>query len=374
MKSHRLWLGFGIILSIIVPAVVLFSCSGGGGRDTGQKGSVALYLTDNIADYQLVTATVNTVRILHTGSGASCDILTDPVTVNIVELANVLQLVNVADCPEARYNRLHIEFDQDVKLVSASSATSDCKFTSYKDNGNRPNILHCDNGVCELDISGAVNVLAHQTTPAGLDFDLKDFEVKNFGDPETCSVTMKVSPLHAEGIRNCRYARGITGIVSGLTTTEQTFLLSKGRKTFTVDYSDITGTQQPGIDTLLQLAQDDGLRTKVIGSDIDLETRSITAKKIYVKAEGTVSDLSSATTGTTFTLTYGEGKAIPVQYGASTRVEGFIENDAWVEVKLCGYESAIVPQVAAAFSDGWFLACSVEREDDEKDHGKTCEN
>jgi len=56
-------------------------------------------------------------------------------------------------------------------------------------------------------------------------------------------------------------------------------------------YSEITPSQQPGIDALLQRAQDDQLRVKVMASmasQIDLTNHTIEASAIYVKLEGTI--------------------------------------------------------------------------------------
>ncbi len=301
-----------------------------------------------------VTATINKVQILNTGSGASCDVLTTPTAVDIAQLANVLQLVNAAECPAVPYNRIHIEFEKSVELTSGPTATppdttSLCSFTSYKDERNVPNALNCNGTTCSLDINGAVNVLVNQPNKLALDFNLKEFDISSFGTPSTCSVTMKVSPLHAVEMGTLGYPEGITGLISGLSTTDQTFALTRGTSTFSVLYSGITTSQQPGLDILLQRAETDGLRVKVMTSNIDLSAKTITASAIYVKIDGTVSGLN--TTTHTFTLTYQGGKTIPVDYSNAV-VDGTLAEGVGVEVKLYGFDAVNVVYLASRIDVG----------------------
>ncbi|UCD34900.1 MAG: DUF4382 domain-containing protein, partial [Nitrospiraceae bacterium] len=175
--------------------------SGGSGSSSASSGSVVLYATDSPEDdYTQVIMTLNSVQLLHTGSGNPC-ILTDkseePAVLDITELSSKLQLLEVSTCNAESYNRIHIEFDRTVTL-SDGTAKADCQFTSYKNNNNKPNVLHCDDitETCTMDINGAVNVLTAAQTVVALDFELKEFEVEDF-PAEGCSVTMKVSPLNA---------------------------------------------------------------------------------------------------------------------------------------------------------------------------------
>jgi hypothetical protein len=338
---------------LFMTAVLLYSCSGNSGSDAG-SGTVALYATDSMSDYQQVTATINRIAVLNTGSGASCDVLTTPTTINIANLPNVLQLLNVTDCPAVPYNRLHIEFNKSVELMDIAGTQSSCSFVSYKDDSNRPNALQCNGTTCTLDINGAINVLVNHSNNMALDFDLKDFDIVSFGT-SSCAVTMKVSPIHGNGFRHLGYPERITGLVSNLTTSTQTFDLSKHNKVFHVLYSGITSTQQPGLDELLLRAQQDGLRTRVTTSTIDYATRTIDASEILVKVEGLVSNL----TPTNFTLTYKMGKTMSIDY-SSAAVKGALANDAWAEVKLYGYDGATSNFLAARVEVEY--ACTVPYE------------
>ena len=322
-------------------AILLYSCHGGGGGGSASSGAVGLYLTDDMSLFTQVTATVDKVQFVNTGSGASCDVLLTPTAVDIAQLANVMQLVTVAQCPAVPYNRIHIEFEKSVLLTSASTGsvpgtTSLCSFVSFKDEGNMMNALSCSGTTCSLDITGAVNVFVNQQNKLALDFNLKDFEVENFGNPSTCSVTMKVSPMHAGEMDALGHPEAITGLVSGLSTTDRTFTLTRGTSSFSVLYSGITASQQPGLDSLLQQAQTDGLRVKVMTSDIDLSTNTITASAIFVKIGGTVSNLN--TTALTFTLTYQGGKTMTVDY-TNAEVDGTLANGTEVELKLNGFDT-----------------------------------
>ncbi len=319
---------------LVVSAFVFNSCSGGNGRTS--SGTVALYATDNMSNHKQVIATINKVTVESTGSGATCEVLTTPVTINIANLSNVLQLLNVADCPAVPYNRLHIEFNRSVELMDSAGNESSCSFTSYKDEDNHVNRLQCNGDTCTLDINGAVNVLINQYNKVALDFRLKDFDVDHFGTA-SCSVTMKVSPLHGKEFGHLDRFEGITGLVTNLTTSTRTFTLSKDHLALDVLYSGITSSRQPGLDDLLLRAQQDGLRTAVTASAIDFSTKTIEASKILVKVEGLVSNLTTSTN--TFTLTYREGKTMPIDYG-NAAVKGTVANGAWTEVKLYGHDSA----------------------------------
>lgn len=330
-----------ITILAIICASSLYSCHRGGNSGTPATGTVALFLTDDPMElFTQVTATINRIQLVSTGTGTACDVLTAPATVNIANLADVMQLVNVAECPAGPFNRIHIEFDKSVQLMSGPTGTgmpSLCSFVSFKDegSGSQPNILQCDvDNICRLDVNGAVNVLVQQDNRLALDFNLKDFEVMHFGEPMTCGVTMKVSPLNASDIEKRGNREAITGIVSRLSTTDRTFNLTRGNRTFAVLYSGITDTGQPGLDVLLQRAQDDGLRTKVTASNIDFMNNTISASEILVKVEGTVSNLVS---GSTFSVKYGPGgsRNIGVDH-SNAAVEGTPATGSWVDVKLYG--------------------------------------
>ncbi len=168
-----------------------------------------------------------------------------------------MHLITEADCPATSYNRIHIEFGKNFLVEDKEGNESFCSLTSYKGQGNQPNVLQCNGEVCTLDINGAVNVLANQKNNVSLNFNLKEFMVKGFGNPETCTVTVKTSPIcGSQGSQGEIQGQpeSITGLVSHLSssTSTQTFDLTKGHKTFTVLYSEITSSQQPGIYDLLK--------------------------------------------------------------------------------------------------------------------------
>ncbi len=354
MKRNKVII-FAVAATLVLgfSSFLLYSCGGGGGGSGTSSAPIGLYLTDDMSLFTQVTATINKVQVLNSGSGASCDLLTIPTAVNIAELSNVIQLVNVAECPAVPYNRIHIEFEKGVELTSAATGsvpgtTSSCTFVSYKDEADHPNTLACSGTNCTLDINGAVNVLVNRPNKLALDFDLKNFDVVSFGTPSLCSVTMKVSPLHAGEMEATGHPEGFTGLISNLSTTDQTFTLTRGQSSFNVLYSGITTTQQPGLGGLLERAEADGLRVRITSANIDFVTNTVTASSIAVKIEGTVSDL----TATTFTLTYQGGKTLSVDYGTAVAV-GTLANGASVNVTLYGFDSV----------NNRYLASKVEVED-----------
>jgi hypothetical protein len=362
-----------ISLMTVFGAVFLYGC-GSNDSDTSSgsgSGQVALYMTDDISDYKEVIATINDVKLLHTGSGSSCDILPDPdpgpVTLDITNLYQALQLISVVDCPDRSYNRLVVEFEKDVRLTDSSDTTATCSFTSYKEQGNSVNRLNCAGNNCTVQLTGAVNVLANQGNLIGLDLDLKEFEV----EPEpinplvSCSVTMKLSPMNSSDMdekENNNYRKKISGYLSDLDTTADSFTLAKGNKTFFINYSAVeNGTNsQAGIDQLLTKAQADHLRARVNCSSLDLSNLTCISSGIDIKAKGTVSDHNG--TDHLFKLNYTVGsdpRSMNVDYSqaaAENEVEGTIDNDVFVEVKLYGHAGA-----------SHYLAREVEVEDEDED-------
>ena len=324
---------------IFAAAITFYACGGGGGGGGGgmTSGSLALYVTDDMSNFKQVTTTLNKVQLINTGTSTICDVLTNPVSLDITNLSSVLQLLNVSTCPSGTYNRIHLEFSKGVAVTDAGNTTNTCNFTSYKDEPNQPNVLQCSGNICSLDINGAVNVLANQNNKLALDFRLKDFEVNNLTGPN-CTVTMKVSPLTASEMddkaKKEGYKEAISGGISNLNTTAKTFVITKHDKTFTVDYSGIT-TQQ-NIDQLLQFAQDKNLKVQVKASSIDLDTGTIKASAVYVKIEGTIKQGTLNTTNKTFTLTFASNE-LTVDY-SSAEVEGALADNVKVAVKLIGVQ------------------------------------
>jgi hypothetical protein len=355
-----------ITIAVAVPAIalaLLHGCgSSGSDGNTTSRSAVSLYVTDDLGDYQSVSLTLNSVQLRHTGSGASCEIISGPgpVPVDAAELGHqqLIELVDTTNCEARPYNRLHVELDEDVSLIDNTGTTHACKFTSYRDAMGQPNRLTCSNGLCTLDINGAVNLVAGGHEHVALDADLKEFTVDFTRTP--CEVTLKLSPLHAEGIEQkvaAGYRKGITGLVSALDTTAMTFTLTGRHDSYLVQYAGVS--DQIGIDTLLGLAAVDGLRTRVRCESINPATMPPTCvaqisgsrplMAISVVAKGTVSGLDTGVH--TFTLSYPVSKTLAVNYHEAflrNEVEGTLANTATVEAALYG------------FATDYFLAREVE--------------
>jgi hypothetical protein len=363
MKKILSIIGIGILFLVFV-----YACGdSGGGGGSSNKGNVVLYATDDPGDdFSQVELTVNRVQFVHIGRNEHCNLLTTPTVIDIANLENVLQMLAVGECRDRQFNRLHMEFDKAVWLMrEGGSASESCSLTSYKDDHNNPNKLYCNGDTCAIDINGTVNVLAKQDNLMALDFELKEFEVKDFGLP-TCSVTMKVKPLDGHDLRGKKYEgykEGLTGYVTGLPVPgDGTFeLTTKWQTTFTVNYSGATyaGGPQPGIYTLLELARDHMLKVRVMSDTIDPSgSTPILATVLFVKAEGMLTALND--TGKAFTLSNSSknGLSISVDYSDAevySRIDGVLANDIWVEVKLYG------------FIDPDYLAHEVEVEDEDHD-------
>ncbi|MBU0675089.1 MAG: DUF4382 domain-containing protein [Proteobacteria bacterium] len=341
-------------ISLLWIVGMLVACSGGGGgKSSAPTGTVGLYITDAMGDYQQVTATLKDVQLRHTGQGRSCDLLVGEESVDIANLGDTLHWLDNTECEVTEYNRLYLEFDQTVDLMDGNNTAGSCSFVSWKEKGGSPNRLTCIDNTCSIEMTGAVNVVAGQITPLALDFDLKEFEVQNFGETD-CAVTMKVEPLNHNDMENQKqsgYSESLTGSVSLLDSTLHTFLLTTKRDTtLTVDYSQSVsnGLPQPGLDALLDFAQTGSLKTRVLAETVVPDSEgSITATTIYVKLDGRLSDLDQ--TAMTFTLS-SDNLVIQVDYSVAENsgqddsddnVEGILVDDAWVEVKLYGVDSSV---------------------------------
>jgi hypothetical protein len=316
--------------------LALGGCGGGGAEDSSTQGTVSLYLTDDLAGYRHVIATLNSVGLVHTGSGERCDLLVDPLSFDIVELGTgkLLDLVNIGSCPARPYNRVRLELAEQVELTDTNGATQQCDFRSYKDHANQPNILFCSNGGCGIDINGAVNVLAGGQHDLTLDFDLKEFEVSV--DGMGCAVTLKVSPIRAVDKTQAQYLTSIAGRVTDLDTSAGRFVIVRGNTPYHVDFSAVT---QPGIATLLERATDDGLITRVRCSSFDTATATCTAvgdAAIVVNVEGTASGVDLGLR--ILTLTYRAGKTLDIDYSGATRVDGTPEDGKTVKAQLTGHD------------------------------------
>jgi hypothetical protein len=192
MRAHKTLL---VVLVGLLVAVTLYACGGsdGGGGSPGST-TVSGYVTDDLGGYDSVELTVNSVQLRHTG-GRSCEIITGPLPIDAAELGRdqLIENVDTTTCEVGPYNRLHVEVLEDVKLrQTAGGQLQSCKFVSYyDDNSMLPNRLACANGVCSLDITGAVNLVAGIHEHVALDVDLKQFIVETM--PTGCEVTLKVS-------------------------------------------------------------------------------------------------------------------------------------------------------------------------------------
>ncbi len=339
-----------MLVLLITTPIALTACDSGNTTTGGDaSGTVSLYLTDDLSDYQHVGTTLNAVQLRHTGSDTRCSLLSTPQPLDITDLGinKLLELVDIKSCEARSYNRLHLEFGKMVALTDANNVDHLCEFTSYKDSLNKPNVLMCDDsGNCGIEINGAVNVLAGQHEEVTLDFNLREFEVDLTASP--CAVSMKVSPIHAHDKMMDGYRKSVGGLVSQLDTTAKRFELSKGDSHFSVDYSGVT---QAGIDTLLERAATDGLRTKVACSSYDRAAALCTAQgdaAIRVKLNGLLSALDMA--ARTFTLIYQTDRTLTVDY-SNANYDAALADGQTVQVVLVGHNG------------GAFLARKVDIED-----------
>jgi hypothetical protein len=335
------------VLVALFAAITLYAC---GGEEGGSPATatVSAYVTDDLGGYESVVLTVNKVEIRHT-TGRTCEIIRGPLTFDAAEFGRdlILEHVDTTTCEAGSYNRLFVELNEDVTLrQTAGSLPQSCKFVSYYENNSaRPNRLACANGSCSLNITGAVNLIAGNKEHVALDADLKEFIVDTSVTP--CEVTLKVSPLHADGKMAAGYRIALAGTVSNLDINTDRFTLAAAGTAYAVDYVGVT--DQIGLDALLARAAADGLRTTVRCQAINNSASPPTCtaqtvalqplKAITVRAAGTISALDTG--AQTFTLNYA-GKTLPVSYAQAAtlgKVEGTLADAALAEARLFGFDA-----------------------------------
>lgn len=343
-------------LIMILSLLLLPSCGGppedyapGSGR-----GKVVLFLSDNISFYKQVVATITSVRLINSGTGEVCEVLGSPVTVDIANLTDIAWYANLADCAVGRYNRIDIALQRDVRLMNQLDVASSCSFAAALDESGAERPLDCDQGtgICTASIRGGsrdvwVQVQEDRHNDLGIDFDLKKFTVRGFGDPSACSVTLSASTLSAGDIKRSGRAHSITGGITALDIPGRTFTLVTSHVSLTIDYARVLPALQPNLDLLLQKAQDEGLRVNVRTGGIDLQAGTLPAGRICVKAAGTV----SAVTGPpqwTFTLSTGPSLTIAGSHRPPAAVQGTIADGAWVNVQFDGFHSGRMEYLAAS--------------------------
>ena len=322
----------------------LYSC---GSSSTAGSGTVALYATDAPLDgASRVEVGIKEIRIEHTGTGQSCVIFApdQPYRVDLTDLQGTMQLLDLTNCPADQYNRLVVTLEQSPVEVIINGNTYSCSLTDYdpEKNSNKagplPNRTVCDSsaGECYLYVTGAVNILANQTTDVALDFSVKESDINLNSTP--CTVAFKVYPLHASEVQDHMKREGKEHEIKGtiventLDTTANSFDLSMGTMTFTVNYDDSIGQ---GVDDILQLALDYGQTVEVECSSLDLNNATCTAKEIEVKVKGTATDVDQNNMIVSVDIDGDGNKDIDVQVN---EMEG-VEPNKSVEVEVTGYDS-----------------------------------
>lgn len=343
---------FRSVTHIAVLLVLLFtlSCGGGTGPDPqpgSGKGTVALFITDNISFYKQVVMTITGIRLVNSGTGGVCEVLSDPVTLDIANLTNLAHYVNLTECPDGRYNKVSIDFQKNarlMKLIASEDTASVCTFTSYLSDAGETKALVCgqDSGICTLNIKGGIRgvpitVQEDRYNDLGIDFNLKEFTVDNFGEPADCSVTMKAATVSAYDMNSSGRSHEVSGSIQGLAA--HTFTLLSSGVSLTVDYSKINQALQKNIYSLLLSAQSEGYPVIVQTGGIALETGTIKANRIFMKVAGTVSRVEDAPKWS-FTLTDPSSKTVDASYKPPAVLAGALVDGAWVNARFDGYDDA----------------------------------
>ena len=92
MHPSRIFLAIGLPLLL---SSLLSGCGSGGstGTDPTRTSTVSVYLTDDLAGYESVLMTVNTVQLQHRGGGRLCTIIPGPLTLDAAQLGRLRLVV-----------------------------------------------------------------------------------------------------------------------------------------------------------------------------------------------------------------------------------------------------------------------------------------
>jgi hypothetical protein len=330
-----------LLTAVLGAGLLAYSCGGGGGTSGG---TVTTYITDTPEDFMKLEVGIREVSLLNTGTGAECVVFSsDPAyRIDLIEVRNVLQLLDVSNCPAGPYNRLRIVMDKSpVEVIDEVGTSYTCELVDHDpdQNPNIPNEVHCDpaGNTCYVLVNGAVNVLTNSNTDLILDFELKDSEVNLSSDP--CTVTFKVSPLHDRGERYEELEGRISCPDNG------TFEITGGHgMTFTVDYSQIQG-----IDNLLQFACEHSAKVEVECQSLSMSTAHCQAKEIEVEVRGTVDKIN----GGIYTIRMDQGTTISVELEQGKEPEGDVNQGTEVEVELVGYDGSNDVYIASEIEKDW---------------------
>lgn len=184
----RKWISMLIGLVVVILSGLFFTACGGGGGGT-QTGSVSLFFTDSPANvYSSVLVKVYEVNLC---SDNQCQnkvkLFTNQqgLEVDLSKLNGILQYINTANIPQETYNRLEVILDKNLTIIDGSGVSHPAIFTPMQEKPNKPNTVQCDNASnkCYIRFNGTVQPFAMGKLV--VDFQLKEFEVKESNEPTT---------------------------------------------------------------------------------------------------------------------------------------------------------------------------------------------
>ncbi len=326
---------FMAVLTLMFGAgFLLAGCGGGGGggapaastpgTSVSQSAPVGLFMTDDASGFRQVSAVINSVTLLNTSSGDSCTVLSGPVNIDLANLSNVMELVKTSTCPAGSFDKVRIVFSNSVGLTNSSGVSGPCSFTAFSPGQPSPDTMSCSGNNCTMDLNTPVNIVAGQNNRAGLDFDLKNFNVTGFGGG-ACSMTMRVNPLNAQEMDQKGYPAGISGMITSAT--DNTVTMNTGTRSFVINTPVMGQSNSQGLMGLA--AKNVPAMANCTGFDFDSGTCQ--SGQVMAVATGTVSGLNPG--NNTFMLTLADGTPITVNY-SSPGVKGTLANGQPAVVKL----------------------------------------
>lgn len=225
--------------------------------------------------------------------------------VDLSKLNGILQYINTANIPQETYNRLEVILDKNLTIIDGSGVSHSAIFTPMQEKPNKPNTVQCDNAnnKCYIRFNGTVQPFAMGKLV--VDFQLKEFEVKESNEPTTpWQVTeVKMMPLTPQTNKYKVYL-SVQSVNSQNNTITGTWM----GKTYTVNISsntvceingtnyqgtNCTGQIQSGMCIEVKATTDPSSSNTLTATEIEVEDPDKCMFNYYTELKGTVSSIDS---------------------------------------------------------------------------------
>ncbi len=230
--------------AVVGSGILVYSCGGGGGT---QSGTVSFAITD-AHDPQIASmyVTIREVRMENPSAGLSCTLFTysNGMTMDLVQLANSMRLVDVSNCQAGVYTQFTIVMDKQVNVNGSVTCEIDPTLPDWEDDMQ----VSCNDQTCDVTVQvedGGLVVQPDVNNQVALDFEIHDSDGDGNStvvvdvNTQQCRVAFEIEEIEPEEmedhmVRTNKYWE-IEGTVTNLNGSQFTLQMDHGM-TFTVNY------------------------------------------------------------------------------------------------------------------------------------------